>query len=235
MSVDQAQFSSHPQPASGPLQAIIWDLDGVIVDSSEQHRRSWQLLAAETNVTFSDDDFWRTFGRSNAAIIPQFWGAQLSASEIDALADRKEVYFRDLLKDDLHALPGALELMQAAHAAGLKQSLASSAPMDNITVISDGLGLRRWLDAIVSGDRLPHGKPAPDIFLLAAERLSVAPAGCVVIEDAPAGVAAAAAAGMRCLAVTNSHPASALAAANRIVDSLAGLRLADLEALMGTP
>jgi beta-phosphoglucomutase len=208
-------------------------LDGVIVDSSEQHRLSWQLLAAETSVPFTDDDFWRTFGRSNAAIIPQFWGSQLSATEIDALADRKEVYFRELLRGHLHALPGALELMQAAHAAGLKQSLASSAPMENITVISDGLGLRRWLDAIVSGDRLPRGKPAPDIFLLAAERLGVAPAGCAVIEDAPAGVAAANAAGMRCLAVTNSHPAASLAAATRVVDSLEGVRLTDLEALMG--
>jgi beta-phosphoglucomutase len=231
MPVDQAQFSS-PRPASAPLRAIIWDLDGVIVDSSDQHRRSWQLLAAETQVTFTDDDFWRTFGRSNAAIIPMHWGAQLSPTEIDALAERKEVYFRELLKDDLHALPGALELMQAAHAAGLKQSLASSAPMGNIEVISEGLGLHRWLDATVSGDRLLHGKPAPDIFLLAAERLGVAPAGCVVIEDAPAGVAAAQAAGMRCLAVTNSHPAASLVAATRVVASLAGLNLADLEALM---
>jgi beta-phosphoglucomutase len=190
------------------------------------------MLAAETHVAFTDEDFWRTFGRSNAAIIPLFWGAQLSREQIDALADRKEIYFRELLKGHLHALPGALELMQAARAAGLKQSLASSAPRANIEVISDELGLHRWLDAFVSGDRLPRGKPAPDIFLLAAERLDVAPAQCVVIEDAPAGVAAASAAGMRCLAVTNSHPAAALAGADRIVDSLAGVHLEDLGAIM---
>lgn len=232
MSTDQASHSQPRQPSPGPLQAIIWDLDGVIVDSSEQHRLSWQQLAAETGVTFTDDNFWSTFGRSNAAIIPLFWGAQLSAAEIDVLADRKEVHFRELLRGNLHALPGSLELMQAARAAGLKQSLASSAPMDNISVISEGLGLHRWLDAFVSGDRLPRGKPAPDIFLLAAERLGVAPASCVVIEDAPAGVAAARAAGMRCLAVTNSHPAASLADADRIVDSLKHIHLADLEALM---
>jgi beta-phosphoglucomutase len=233
MSIDQHASARQRQPAFPPLQAIVWDMDGVIIDSSRQHLRSWQVLAEETNVTFTEADFWRTFGTNNTAIISQYWGAQLSAEQIAALAERKEVAFRELLKDDLHALPGALELMQAAHAAGLKQSLASSAPMENIAVISAGLGLERWLNAIVSGDRLARGKPAPDVFLLAAERLGVAPAGCVVIEDAPAGIAAAQAAGMRCLAVTNSHPAATLADANRVVDSLADVRLADLETLRG--
>jgi len=214
------------------LQAIIWDLDGVIVDTSDQHRRSWQQLAAETGVTFTDDDFWHTFGRSNAAIIPLHWGADLSPEQIAALADRKEIIFRALLRDDLRTLPGALELLQAARAAGLKQSLASSAPIENINLIVDLLGLHRWLDAIVSGDRLPRGKPAPDIFLLAAGRLDIAPAQCVVIEDAPAGVAAAKAAGMACLAVTNSHPAPALADANGVVSSLEEVHLADLEAIV---
>ncbi|HEY7348403.1 MAG TPA: HAD family phosphatase [Ktedonobacterales bacterium] len=232
MSINQAPTSHQGQPPLASLQAIIWDLDGVIVDSSEQHRLSWQRLAAETGVVFTDEDFWKTFGRSNAAIIPLFWGSQLSAEQMDALAARKEVYFRELLKGNLRALPGALELMQAAHAAGLRQSLASSAPMENIAVMSEELGLRRWLNAMVSGDRLPRGKPAPDIFLLAAERLDVAPARCVVIEDAPAGVAAASAAGMRCLAVTNSHPAALLAAADRVVDSLERVHLVDLETLM---
>jgi beta-phosphoglucomutase len=232
MSTDQPS-PAHPRSSiAAPLQALIWDLDGVIVDSSEQHRLSWQQLAAETGVTFTDENFWETFGRSNAAIIPLHWGARLSAEEVAALADRKEVYFRALLNENLHALPGSLELMQEAREAGLRQSLASSAPMENITAISEGLGLGCWLDAFVSGDKLPRGKPAPDIFLLAAERLGVAPAFCVVIEDAPAGVAAAKAAGMRCLAVTNSHPAASLAAADRIVDALTEVRLADLAALL---
>lgn len=220
-------------PAPPALQAVIWDLDGVIVDSSAQHRRSWQLLAAETGVTFTDEDFWSSFGRSNAAIIPLHWGAQLTPEQIDDLANRKEVYFRDILREEgLKALPGALELMREAKAAGLKQSLASSTPVENITVVSELLGLNRWLDAFVSGDRLPRGKPAPDVFLLAAKTLGVEPARAVVIEDAPAGVAAAKAAGMGCLAVTTSHPAGALAAADRIVDSLAHVHIADLQALV---
>ncbi|HEU5198023.1 MAG TPA: HAD family phosphatase [Ktedonobacterales bacterium] len=229
---DAGVFSQN-SPAQQALQAVIWDLDGVIVDSSQQHRRSWQLLAAETGVSFTDDDFWSSFGRSNAAIIPLHWGAQLTPAQVDDLANRKEVYFRDILrKEGLKALPGALELMQEARAAGIKQSLASSTPVENIKVVSELLGLERWLDAFVSGDRLPRGKPAPDVFLLAAKTLGVEPERSVVIEDAPAGVAAAKAAGMRCLAVTTSHPAAALAAADRIVDSLASIHVEDLQALL---
>lgn len=229
-----ADVSSQNTLAPQALQAVIWDLDGVIVDSSEQHRQSWQLLAAETDVSFTDEDFWSSFGRSNAAIIPLHWGAQLTPAQIDDLANRKEIYFRDILRrEGLNALPGALELMREAKDVGLKQSLASSTPVENIKVVSELLGLDRWLDAFVSGDRLPRGKPAPDVFLLAAETLGVTPARCVVIEDAPAGVAAAKAAGMRCLAVTTSHPAEALAAADRIVTSLATIHIADLQALMG--
>lgn len=237
VALDQSHFSAAKQQghaAQDALQAIIWDMDGVIVDSSDAHRRSWQQLAAEERVTFTDADFWSTFGWSNAAIIPRFWGADLSREQIDALANRKEIHFRALLRERVMALPGALELLQAAHEAGLKQSLASSAPQENIHLISDLLGLHRWLDAVVSGDRLPRGKPAPDIFLLAAEKLGAAPMRCVVIEDAPAGVAAAKAAGMRCLAVTTSHQAPALAAADRIVASLQEVGLADLQELMNS-
>jgi beta-phosphoglucomutase len=207
-------------------------MDGVIVDSSDEHRRSWQRLAAEEGVRFTDADFWATFGRSNSAIIPMFWGTMLSPEQIDALADQKEVYFRSLLRERITALPGALGLLQAAHEAGLKQSLASSAPMENIKLICELLGLQRWLDAVVSGDRLPYGKPAPDIFLLAAERLSLLPQRCLVIEDAPAGVEAARAAGMRCLAVTTSHQVATLAAADRVVASLEEVQVLQLEQLL---
>jgi beta-phosphoglucomutase len=228
----EQRYSGEPQKevsgAQGALQAIIWDMDGVIVDSSDEHRRAWQQLAAEEGVAFSDADFWSTFGWSNAAIIPRFWGANLSREQVDALANRKEIHFRALVREGITALPGALELLQAAHEAGLKQSLASSAPLENIRLMSDLLGLHRWLDAVVSGDRLPRGKPAPDIFLLAAEKLGVAPQHCLVIEDAPAGVAAAKAAGMRCLAVTTSHEASALTAADRVVSSLKEVQLRNL-------
>src|ERR1700676_3064052 len=185
---------------SNAIQAVIWDLDGVIIDSAEEHRLAWQRLAREEGIPFSDEDFWATFGKRNDDIFAFHWGS-LPPNQVKILADRKENYFRDLIRKTAAPLPGSLELMRGFHEAGFQQALASSAPIENIQLISDALGLERYLTALVSGETVPHGKPAPDIFLKAAQALDVKPQYCLVIEDAVAGVQAAHAAGMRCISV----------------------------------
>ncbi len=100
------------------IQAVIWDLDGVVIDSADEHRLAWQRLAREEGVTFTDADFWSTFGKRNDDIIPQFWGS-LSAEQLKALADRKEAYFRELIRERAVPLPGAMELMRGLHEATL--------------------------------------------------------------------------------------------------------------------
>ncbi|WIG59491.1 MAG: hypothetical protein OJF49_002238 [Ktedonobacterales bacterium] len=203
--------------------AVIWDVDGVILDSAEQHRRAWQQLAREHGFPYSDAAFWAGFGRRNADVIPQMFGVSGPPERVTALGERKEQIYRDLLKQSAHALPGARELMAALHAAGYQQALGSSAPEANINLIVDLLGLGGYLQAMVSGESVPHGKPAPDLFLAAAARLGVAPSRCLVIEDAPAGVAAAHAGGMRCLAVRRAGEADApgLERADALVTTLA--------------
>jgi beta-phosphoglucomutase len=198
---------------------VIWDLDGVIIDSAAPHWQSWQQLAAETGATFTERDFRATFGTRNADIIPRYWHTT-GAAEVQQLADRKEAIYRDLVRANAQALPGALALLQALHAAGWHQALGSSAPMENIRLIIDVLHLNDYLDAAVSGEDAEQGKPAPDIFLAAARALGLAPANCLVIEDAVQGVQAARAAGMRCIAVTNGHPNRELAIADRVVEHL---------------
>src|SRR6266699_1293530 len=157
---------------SNSVRAVIWDLDGVIIDSAEEHRQAWQRLAQEEGVRFSDADFWATFGRRNDDIITLVWGAQ-SPGRLQALADRKEAYFRALIRKTAVPLPGSIELLHGLRAAGFLQALASSAPVENIQLISDVLGLGQYPTALVSGETLAHGKPAPDIFLKAAEKLGV--------------------------------------------------------------
>lgn len=169
------------------LQAVIWDLDGVILDSSNEHRLAWKRLAEEEGAVFTDEDFWATFGKRNNDIIPHYWHVS-SAEHLQTLADRKEAYFRDFIRQGASFLPGAHELIHALHDAGFAQALASSAPGANIVLISELLGLGHYLRALVSGESVTNGKPAPDIFLRAAEGLNVPPAACVVIEDAVAGV-----------------------------------------------
>jgi len=204
---------------SNGIQAVIWDLDGVIIDSADEHRRAWQRLAREEGIVMTDADFWATFGKRNDDIFASLWD-NLSPEQVKALSDRKEMYFRELIRESASPLPGAIELMRGLHDAGFAQALASSTPVENIQLISDVLGLNRYLSVLVSGETVARGKPAPDIFLKAAAELHIHPTVCLVIEDAVAGVEAAHAAGMRCIAVAGNRDLPGLRKAELMVKDL---------------
>lgn len=201
------------------IQAVIWDLDGVIIDSADEHRRAWQRLARETRITFTDADFWATFGKRNDDIIPLYW-KNISKDQLQALADQKELYFRKFVREAATPLPGSMELMRGLHEAGFPQALASSTPIENIQLIKELLHLDQYLSALVSGESVTRGKPAPDIFLKAASALHMPPPLCLVIEDAVAGVQAALAAGMRCIAVAGQRDLPGLRAADLMIRDL---------------
>jgi beta-phosphoglucomutase len=201
------------------IRAVIWDLDGVIIDSAEAHLKAWRRLAQEEGLSISDEQFRSTFGWRNDSIIPHLWGP-MPPERVQTLADRKEAYFRDFVREVARPLPGAIELLSALHDAAYRQALASSTPIANIELICNLLGLDRYLDAFVSGESVPRGKPAPDLFLKAAEALDTEPAQCVVIEDAVAGVEAAHAGGMRAIAVAGERDLPGLRAADLMVKDL---------------
>jgi beta-phosphoglucomutase len=213
------------------VQAVIWDLDGVILDSADEHRRAWHQLAAEEGVVFSDEDFWATFGKRNNDIIPHYWKV-VSDEHLQQLAERKEAHFRAFVRETAAFLPGAEELMHALHEAGFLQALASSTPIVNIQLIDELLDLRRYLSALVSGESVAHGKPAPDIFLRAAQELGVPANHCVVIEDAVAGVQAAHHASMACIAVAGERDLPGLHAAELMVHDLTEVDVARVRALL---
>lgn len=204
---------------SGVVQAVIWDLDGVVIDSEEDHKKAWQRLARETGKAFSDEQFAATFGWRNDAIVPTVWG-MVSQEELQALADRKEAYYRDYVRATAAFLPGSQELMHGLHEAGYPQALGSSAPIANIQLVKEVLRLERYINAYVSGETVPHGKPAPDIFLKAAKELGIEPGQCLVIEDAVAGVAAARAGGMYSIAVAYGRELPGLQVATLVVKDL---------------
>src|SRR2546427_5549305 len=154
------------------IRGIIWDLDGVIIDSAEAHLKSWQKMAQEAGLPFTDAQFWATFGWRNDTIIPTLWGA-MPAERIRQLADLKETYFREFVREIARPLPGSIELMSALYQAGYRQALGTSTPLANIELISQLLGLQRYLSVFISGETVPRGKPAPDIFLKAASQLGV--------------------------------------------------------------
>jgi beta-phosphoglucomutase len=203
--------------------AVAWDMDGVLVDSGTAHKAAWQTLGREIGRPFTDDDFTRTFGLANPDIFRLAWGVTDPAIT-GPWADRKEALFREQA-GNLRPLPGAGELVRALRAAGWRQAIGSSTPRINIDLLLDVLGLAGLFDAIVSGDDYARGKPDPQVFLLAFERLGVPPARGIVIEDAVGGVQAGKAAGAFTIGVTTTRPRADLlaAGADRVVARLTEL------------
>ena len=229
---DWARPSILKRPHHDSPKAVIWDMDGVIADTAACHLQAWQRLWAEQGIAFSEEQFRRTFGQRTAEIIRGLLGPDVPDEEVCALGERKEAYCRELLRQQLRALPGVRELLAALEQAGFRQALASSAPLKNVALILEALDIGRYFSAVVSEADVTLGKPDPQIFLLAAARMGVAPRRCLVIEDAVAGVQAATASGMRCLAVTTTNPGAHLTAADRVVSSLTEVGVADVEALL---
>lgn len=221
--------------AGSPAKAVIWDMDGVISDTAPCHLQSWQKVMARRGVRVTAAAFRRTFGQRNDIIIGTLLGGRASPEEIEAIAREKEAVFRRIARDRLRPLPGVGPLLESLRRGGYRLALASSAPMANISFIVRKLGIAGCFDALVSGEDVTEGKPNPQVFLVAAMRLGVDPARCLVIEDAVAGVAAARKAGMFCLAVTNTHPAARLREADLVVASLTEVSTADIEAIFHKP
>jgi HAD superfamily hydrolase (TIGR01509 family) len=205
--------------------AVLWDLDGVIVHSGPYHYEAYRRLFAELGVPLAEDRFrGELLGLRNDAILRAVLG-ELPLGEAARLAVRKEETFRELVRGEVEALPGALDLMRRAHGAGLRQAVVSSTPRENIEMILGALGVRELLDEIVGEEDATRGKPDPEGFVVAASRLGVPAGGCVVIEDAPEGIAAGKAAGARVIGVATTRPPERLAEADLVVRSLEDARV----------
>jgi beta-phosphoglucomutase family hydrolase len=214
------------------LEAVIWDMDGVIADTGPYHLMAWQEVFQKRGLEYSDEDFRRNFGKRNDTIIRIVAGDSISPAEVDAIAAEKEAVFRQKAAQKVKPLPGAIELIKSLREYGVKVALASSAPIENIQLVTRDLGINDWFDVIVWGREVSEGKPSPQGFLLAARRLGVEPGNCVVIEDSVAGVTAAKRAGMKCLAVTNTRSRRSLMEADLVVDTLEEITADDLERLL---
>lgn len=205
----------------------IWDLDGTLVDTEMNHYAAWRALLREDGRDLTRDEFKPTFGLRNDDVLVRHFGYSGDAARISALSEHKEELFRaSLVRDGVRTQPGAHDLVEHLHALGMaghvvRQAIASSAPPANIDLMLRLLYLRDRFAAVVSAEEVAHGKPAPDIVLRAAERLGMPAAHCVVLEDAPAGVAAGRAAGSRVIAIASTFPREALGAADLVVDSFA--------------
>ena len=203
-------------------RAILWDMDGVLVDTGEYHYAAWKKTFDELGVPFFEAQFRMTFGMNNARILEIIFGTKLPSIQEGQISERKESLFREAVKGNAKLLPGVEDALKNFSAWNFKQAITSSAPTKNIEVLVQELQIGKYFDAIVSGDDIP-GKPDPAVFLRAAQQLGIEPEYCTVIEDAVAGVEGAKNAGMNCIAVTTTNSAKRLSKADLILDSLVGL------------
>jgi beta-phosphoglucomutase len=208
---------------------VIFDMDGVLVDSGPPHLMSWQLLARQQGIDISPESFQRCFGRPSRDIIRIIWGSHVTDAEIQRLDDEKERLYRKLIADAVPLMPGCGELLAHLRAAGFVLAVATSGPRENLALVLKAGGIGEFFTATVNGFDIAHGKPAPDCFRLAAERIGVPAGDCVVVEDAPVGVQAGVAAGMKVIALAGAHPPEALVQAGAAV---AVLRLAEITAAL---
>lgn len=203
-------------------QAVIFDVDGVLVSSGPAHKASWQMLARKHGLAISDDQFARTFGMTSREIIACLWG-DIAAERARALDEEKEAIYRELISGMVPLMIGVRETLAQLARAGFILAAATSGPPQNLDLVLDEGRLRSSFAATANGFEVARGKPAPDVFLLAAQRAGVAPRDCVVVEDAPVGIQAARAAEMAVIGFSSTHPAAALsgAGADRVVARLA--------------
>ncbi len=195
-----------------PVRGVVFDLNGTLVDDIGYHFMAWREVASSFGLSPDDATLQSLNGLKNEDIVPRLLARPVTPEEYDRITTFKEERYRALYRPRMAPLRGAEAIMDRLRVAGVRMAIASSAPPGNRDLVIDGLGWRARFDAIVEAERLP-GKPAPDVFLEAARRLGLAPAECLVFEDAVNGVRAAVAAGMRVVAVTTTVPAETLLAA----------------------
>jgi beta-phosphoglucomutase len=217
------------------VQAILWDMDGVLVDSGEAHYNAWKMLYAERGQEISYEEFAATFGMANPPIIRRWLGQDTPDEVVGAVAARKEQLFRSQVREHVRLLPGVRDWLERCRRDDYRQVVASSGEMANVVAIVSAMEVGNYFDALISGAFLPRSKPDPGIFLAAAASVGSRPADCLVLEDSTAGVEAARCAGMCCIAVTTTNPREKLGQADLVVDSLEELEPGAIARLLDAP
>jgi beta-phosphoglucomutase len=202
------------------MLGVIFDMDGVLVDSYQAHFVSWSRLYEGLGVVYSEAEFAADFGRTSRDILRRRFGEEFPLEEIRKLDERKEALFREALRGHFPVMEGAVELIDSLAADGVLMAVGSSGPPENIALCLDELGRRDKFAGVVTGADVSRGKPDPQVFELAASRLGVPAGSCAVVEDAVHGVEAANRAGMLSIGMTGTVERERLAAAVLVVDHL---------------
>jgi HAD superfamily hydrolase (TIGR01509 family) len=186
-------------------RAVLWDMDGTLIDSEEYHWISWRNTMANEGITITREEFLASFGQRNDSIIPRWLGAASTPERVERIGNAKEELYRHLVrKDGISPLPGVASWLNRLHNEGWLQAIASAAPRANVEVVLEALSASHFFEGIVSAEDVHRGKPDPEVYLTAASRVGATPDRCIVVEDAVAGVEGARRAGMRSIGVSHN-------------------------------
>ena len=211
-----------------PFKAIIFDMDGTLLESTEADYKAWERVFNDFNKRLTFEDYQPLLGIRSADVIKNQLGIT-EQDEVKRILKVKFDYFIEYVNENpVIPVDGAGTFLKALAQYNLKIGLATSSRKEKMRLLLEQLDFVQYFDTLVTGEEVENSKPAPDIFLMAAQRLGISPEECVVFEDGPIGVAAAKAAGMKCIAITATHPADKLGNADLIIDRYDRSNVADL-------
>ncbi|MFW9773553.1 MAG: HAD family hydrolase [Candidatus Thorarchaeota archaeon] len=213
---------------------VIFDMDGVLADTGRIHFDSWVKLANEIGKKFTKDFFKETFGQTSPEIVRKLVGSDINQKKIEHMANSKEQYYREMVKDKLKPLPGVLDLIRNLKKRKFNLAVGSSGPKANVELLLSSLKIKKYFDCIMTGDDVKVGKPAPDVFISVSKKLNIKPKRCIVFEDAPVGITAAKRAGMNVIALTTTHKKNDLMNADLVFKDLSYVELKSMIQLLET-
>jgi hypothetical protein len=194
------------------LKAVLFDMDGVIVDNLPYHVEAWLLFCERNGIPLTKEVFYKELnGMNSKDTFEWFYKKEMTRAEVEVLEEEKELLYREFYAEHRKPAKGLLTFLHDLRSRGIKTALATSAGPGNIDFIVDGLGIRDQFDAIIGGAEVTKGKPDPEIYIKAAALVGVSPADCIVIEDSLQGIASGQAAGAWVVGITTSHTADELA------------------------
>jgi beta-phosphoglucomutase len=199
--------------------AALFDMDGVIVDNKEFHVKAWLKFSSRHERAMSEEEVIGNFGRTNSDYLKLIFGSELTESEIAQYEDEKESIYREIYEASIHPTNGLIELLDKLAGDKVAIALGTSAPAKNVEFVLNKTATSKYFQQIVDASNVKHGKPNPEIYLKASEKLQIKPSSCIVFEDSIFGIQAGKRAGMKVVAITTTHQRNELLEADLIVDS----------------
>lgn len=213
------------------IKGVIFDMDGVLVDNRDAHIEAFEIICRKYGVPFDCEKFMPTFGMTNDLILERLMPEVIKTTDWKKIAVEKENIYREIFERTIAPAKGLVDFLNALKKEGYKTAVGSSGNTPNVNFVLDRCGIAGYFDAIANGDMITRGKPDPEVYLLAAKKLELAPGECIVVEDAPVGIRAARSAGESVVAIASTFRREDLSDYDILIDDFTQITPEDIRNL----